>query len=311
MPRYLFPWLLSIFAIVSTIYGHLNDAVPCDAAHTSLHSVAREHFNHKGQAILTDNPAIQADPQLNITAAWMQDTAGEIQVYDWKYSDYKTKYDQIWPQGWRLSIIKTRVINNEVRYTAVWRQPSNIGEYQVYGYQYNDYRARYDALWPQGWRLQLLSQYVIGGQVKYTAVWRQIGSVDETQVYGYSYNDYRARYDTLWPLGWRLYLLENVVVNGQTLYTAVWRRSSVPETQVYGWSYTDYRAKYDALWNQGWRLYILNEYVVNGKPLYTVVWRQSTAAEIQVYDWKYEDFRSQYDALWPNGWRLKLLEVVS
>ena len=38
------------------------------------------------------------------------------------------------------------------RYTAVWR-PSTEGEIQVYGWTYQDYRAKYDGLWDRGWRL--------------------------------------------------------------------------------------------------------------------------------------------------------------
>jgi hypothetical protein len=45
-------------------------------------------------------------------------------------------------------------------YTAVWR-PSTEGEIQVYGWRYEDYRAKYDELWSQGWRLKLLDTYRI------------------------------------------------------------------------------------------------------------------------------------------------------
>jgi hypothetical protein len=77
----------------------------------------------------------------------------------------------------------------------------------VYGWKYADYRAKYDQLWKQGWRLKLLQPYVVGGQVLYTAVWKP-GSGGEIQVYGWSYADYRKKYDELWPQGWRLQILQ-------------------------------------------------------------------------------------------------------
>ena len=58
-----------------------------------------------------------------------------------------------------------------VYYTAVFR-PSTEGEIQVYGYTYQDYRAKYDQLWNQGWRLKFLLPYVVNGQVAYTAAFR-------------------------------------------------------------------------------------------------------------------------------------------
>ena len=91
------------------------------------------------------------------------------------------------------------------------------------------------------------------GPVRYTAVWSQ-STEGEVQVYGQTYEAYRARYDQLWRQGWRLKLLEVHMVAGQVLYTAAWHPSTEGEIQVYGWSYEDYRAKYDVLWHYGWRL---------------------------------------------------------
>lgn len=36
---------------------------------------------------------------MTVTAAWQQEGGGEIQVYDWKYADYRQKYDELWNQG--------------------------------------------------------------------------------------------------------------------------------------------------------------------------------------------------------------------
>jgi len=180
-------------------------------------------------------------------------------------------------------------------------------EIQYYDQTYYKYRKRYDELWQQGWRLHLLEPYVVGNQVRYTAVWRW-GAKDEIQVYGWTYQRYRNKYDELWPLGWRLHILKPYVVNGKVRYTAVWRKGTDPEYQVYGWTYDRFRERYDELWPDGWRLHTLVPYVVNGKVRYTAVWRKSTEPEIQLYGWSYQSYRNRYDELWPQGWRLHILE---
>ncbi len=48
--------------------------------------------------------------------------------------------------------------NGAVRYNAVWRLIYE-GEVQVYGWSYADFRAKYDQLWEQGWRLAMLRAY--------------------------------------------------------------------------------------------------------------------------------------------------------
>ncbi len=141
----------------------------------------------------------------------------------------------------------------------------------------------------------------------YTAVWNK-STTSEIQVYAWTYDDYRKKYDYLWTQGWRLFSLQPFVVNGVVRYNAVWRPSTSGEIQVYGWTYANYRAKYDELWPQGWRLKILQPYVINGQVRYTAVWRQSTENEVQVYGWTYTDYRAKYDELWNQGWRLKMIQ---
>jgi hypothetical protein len=246
-------------------------------------------------------------PDMTVTAVWEMNQQNEVQLYDARYAEFRKKYDELWPQGWRLYALENRVVGNEVRYTAVWR-PGPVAEIQVYEWSYADFRRRYDELWPEGWRLQILENPVVNGQVRYTAVWRQ-DAVPEIQLYESSYADFRQRYDELWPQGWRLHLLSNPVVNGQVRYTAVWRQGMSPEIQFYEAAYADYRRKYDELFPQGWRLHLLSNPVVNGQVRYTAVWRPGTSAENQAYDTPYADFRRSYDELWCEGWRLKIVTV--
>ena len=79
---------------------------------------------------------------------------------------------------------------------------------------------------------------------------------EEIRISGWTYEFFRNKYDELWKEGWRLHLLENVVENGDVLYSAAWRKGNYSEIQVYSWDYADYRKKYDELWKKGWRLYI-------------------------------------------------------
>ena len=141
----------------------------------------------------------------------------------------------------------------------------------------------------------------------FTAVWTA-SAEPEIQMSGTTYAAYRARYDELWGVGWRLHILQPYVVGEGVYYNAVWRPGSGAEVQIYGAPYAAYRAKYDALWGQGFRLAMLQPHVVGGQVLYDAVWRPSTEGEYQVYGYTYADYRKRYDDLWGKGWRLKLLQ---
>ena len=189
--------------------------------------------------------------------------------------------------------------------TVIWHPASEI---QLYGWAYDAYRARYDELWKDGWRLRLLDIEVIDGEPRYWAVFRPTGG-DEIQLYGWGYDAYRARYDELWKDGWRLHLLDIEVIDGEPRYWAVFRRTGEDEIQLYGWAYDAYRARYDELWKDGWRLHLLDIEVIDGEPRYWAVFRPTGEAEIQLYGWAYDAYRARYDELWRDGWRLRLLDI--
>ena len=237
---------------------------------------------------------------------------GEIQVYGWTYTKYRDEYNTLFPEGWRLYSLQAYVLSGGgVRYNAVWRPGGNTAEEQLYGVGYTDFRNTYNTLFPEGWRLYILQTYVLAnGDVLYNAVFRP-GNLAEKQLYGTTYADFRSTYNTLYPEGWRLYILQSYVLNnGDVLYNAVFRPGDSGETQVYGYTFSDFQTEYNTLFPEGWRLYILDSYVISdGTVRYNAVWRPATHGEIQVYGYTLSDFQTEYNTLWTEGWRLYILNT--
>lgn len=264
----------------------------------------------------------QIPPVADNTNAGVCSTTGytslnEIQVYGWTYTNLRAEYNSLWPEGWRLYILQAYVSpGGQVLYNAVWRPAGNTPEIQVYGWTYADYKAEYDTLWKQGWRIYILDAYVLqDGSVRYNAVWRQ-GNLGEIQNYADDYSQYRSEYNGLWPDNWRLYILQSYVVPdssnppGDVDYNAVWRPGDLSEIQYYGVSYDQYRSEYNTLWTEDWRLYGLQSYVMlDGTVKYNAVWRPGNHGEIQDYGVTYNQFRSDYNTYWTEGWRLYILQT--
>lgn len=141
---------------------------------------------------------------------------------------------------------------------------------------------------------------------RYTAVW-QPGTEGEIQLYGWTTDALRTRYDELWREGWRLKLLNSFVLEGEVRYAAVFKPGQEGEIQIFDVPFQNFKAKYDELWSQGWRLKQISPYVLNNQVRYTAVWEPSAEDEIQLYEVTTEALRSRYDQLWREGWRLKLL----
>lgn len=121
---------------------------------------------------------VLSDGTVLYDAVWRPGDLGERQDYGVTYTQYRSDYDTLSPQGWRLYTLDSYVISDgTVRYNAVWR-PGTHGEIQVSGWTYADFRSKYDEPWAEGWRLYVLNAYVLpGNKVRYDAVWRQ-GTID-------------------------------------------------------------------------------------------------------------------------------------
>ena len=255
-------------------------------------------------------PGVTDDTQNGQCSTTGYNSAGEVQIYGSSYTDYRKKYDELWPLGWRLYILQSYLApGGDLLYNAVWRQCTS-DEQQIYGSSYSDYKKKYDELFPKGWRLYIFQAYEAqNGVTLYNAVWRN-GDLGESQVYSYSLKQYRDEYDNLWNQKLRLQILQTYVAGGKVLYNAVWRPGELNEEKIYGKSYTDFRKRYDELWPKDWRLYILQSYVTpKGKVLYNAVWRPWGGEEEQVYGYSFSDYKKKYDELWPVGWRLYILDA--
>jgi hypothetical protein len=200
----------------------------------------------------------------------------------------------LYRQGWNLYILQAYVLpGGEVLYNAVWRRADYYGNGKVAGdieeqpaldVTKSQFISDYNAVYAQpsheqqpGWRLTILQTYLTAaGELLYNAVWRPGDAsvaVNEQMTSAQLDSDW----NTLYPLGWRLYILQSYVVPGQVNHNMVWRQGAYDEKAVFGWTYTDYRAKYDELYPNGWRLYVLNAYVLPGGGVrYDAVWRLGT-----------------------------------
>jgi hypothetical protein len=115
-------------------------------------------------------------------------------------------------EGWRVQAIAAFSMVSIDMYASVWtrhpRRPESPSYQFVHGVPYQTFRARYDDLWTDAWRLSHLCVCHPQGQAPlFTAYWEKTGG-PEIQVYRWNYEDVRAKYDVLWELGWRLKMIE-------------------------------------------------------------------------------------------------------
>jgi hypothetical protein len=239
----------------------------------------------------------------------------EIQVYGWTYADYRAKYDELYPQGWRLYILQPYVLpGDEVRYNAVWRPLGNTPEEQFYGISEEELVAHANDLYPDGWRLSICQAYALSdGAVRYTVVWRRAANTGEHPFFEVTYSDVQNEYATLYsgPSPMRPGIVQAFVTStGDVLYNTVWRPGDLKEKRQIGVTVTEFETEYSSIYGNDWRLYSLQSYVLaDGNLRDDAIWRKGSHGEVQVYGWTYADYRAKYDELYPEGWRLYILNA--
>ncbi|RUS27947.1 hypothetical protein BC938DRAFT_482536 [Jimgerdemannia flammicorona] len=233
----------------------------------------------------------------------------ETSVYDKPFHAFLVQFNELSHKGWGLHVLRARVSGTNVLYTGVWRR-TQIPEETVFGLEWPAFWAQFTKLWWEGWRLEILTQYVLNDKVYFSAVWRKpMISVDEVRVFGWKFNNFKAKYDAIRPQNWRLHILDTYVVNDEVFYSAVWRRSDATEIQVYSVNLETYTAKYTALWPLGYQLHIINQNIVKGVSLYTAVWRHTGGGASRVDGENWINFKIVYTNLWCSGWRINQLAV--
>jgi hypothetical protein len=189
---------------------------------------------------------------------------------------------------------------------------TSLDEIQVYGWTYADYRAKYDALFADGWRLYILQAYVLPGDaVRYTAVWRPIGNTPEKQNYGISEDEVVADANALQPDGWRLSILQAYALsNGDVRYNAVWRLAPNTGEKAYlEATLADVLDEYAHPYTSPARPGILQAFVTSaGEVLYNTVWRPGDVREKRQIGVTVPEFQAEYDSIWGSGWRLFSLQ---
>jgi hypothetical protein len=92
------------------------------------------------------------------------------------YSTLIAKYNEVFPQGWRISTIDSFVYNGTVYYNAAWH-PGTWGQYDYFGLNPSDMTSQFLYFNGYGWSAAVLDTYLApDGTTRYNVSWRPQGS---------------------------------------------------------------------------------------------------------------------------------------
>lgn len=229
------------------------------------------------------------------------------------FSNYEAEIDG----EWKLMIrgipepgqrIRRPTDEGPIRYTAVWERRTDP-EIQMYGVTYEQYRAKYDSIWNNNWRLALLETVGVNDHARYTAVWRLTGG-SEFQLYGATKAELDAENDKRQRDGWRIDLLTSYVVNGQARYTGVWRPSNQARPMILGETLNTLKARHRVMRDQGFCLHRLSTHSNGVEMRFSAIWRLGNEDKEPFFELTEHDYRADYGTQLESGFRVKLLSIA-
>ena len=198
-------------------------------------------------------------------------------------------------------------VEGQDAFAGVWRG-GNDPYYLWIGTNFNDFKAKWETLSAQNYRLVDLEIYNQSGQQKYMGVWR--GGSDAHYLFvGVEWNEFKAKWDELLKQNLRLTILRTYVEGGKRKYAGVWRAGSDAYYLWAGVDWNSFKAKWDELNNQGLRLIDIESYVEGGGRKYIGVWRAGNDAYYLFAGVEWNSFKAKWDELNKQNLRLTVFKT--
>jgi hypothetical protein len=132
-----------------------------------------------------------------------------------------------------------------------------------HGLTSTQYQAEFYSLAQQGYRLQYVSGYTVGGEERFAALWEQKPGPAWVARHGLTAAQYQAEFHTLASQGFRLVLVNGYSVNRQDRYVAIWEQAAGPAWVArHGMTATEYQSEFNKYTGQGFRLTHVSGYAV-------------------------------------------------
>ena len=92
--------------------------------------------------------------------------------------EYQKEFDARVHEGYRLRLVSGYAVANQARYAAIFEKATGPAWVSFHGMRAGSYQQQFDKFVSQGYRLDWVSGYVVGGVTLYAAIWSQPAAVN-------------------------------------------------------------------------------------------------------------------------------------
>ncbi|MEM9058568.1 MAG: hypothetical protein AAGD86_13895, partial [Pseudomonadota bacterium] len=224
-------------------------------------------------------------------------------------ADYQQVFDAAVADGYRPTWVDGYEVGGNTFINAVFdRSPSGLwaAAHNLTGAQY---QTSFNELLADGYRLTHIDSYLLGGEVRYAALFQRQFAQSFVAYHNASLAQHQASFGDLTALGWVASHISFVEQGGAESVTALYTSKPVGTWfALANMSSADYQAQFTANTNAGRTLRYLNAYTLNGQPAFSAIWQSNNplgwVARHDLTDAQYQNEAATWEAA---GFRVRLL----
>ncbi|MBL0336621.1 MAG: serine hydrolase [Chitinophagaceae bacterium] len=194
-------------------------------------------------------------------------------------AQYQTEFNDWSGKGYRVTSLCGYTRNGQELYAAIWNKISGPAWTARHGLSAAAYQDAFTDMSNQGYRLQSVSGYGVGGQAKFAAVWDKSGGGAWTAKHNMTAAQYQQAFDDYGKQGYRIQYLSGYVVNGIEYFAAIWEKTTGGAMVVrHNMTAAQYQQAFNDNAGQGYTLKLVSGYEKGGTDLFAAIWEKTTAS---------------------------------
>ncbi|MFI7126075.1 serine hydrolase [Nonomuraea sp. NPDC050153] len=221
---------------------------------------------------------------------------------------YQAEFDRLAKEGYRLIQVDGYEMAGRPGYAAIWEHAPGPPQFARHGLTEPEYRAEYQRLIKEGYRLIHVAGYEVGGKTYFAAIWEFTGGPDLITYHDMTSEQYQAEFDRQLKGGYRLIHVDGYGMGGKAHFAAIWEKvwgARGPDWEArHDLTAERYQAEFDRLTKDGYRPVHVSGYTVGGVDLYAAIWvRGAGPAWSARHNVASADYQAVFDQHQRDGYR--------
>jgi hypothetical protein len=176
-------------------------------------------------------------------------------------AQYQAEFEKAGREGFRVVWVNGYTVGGVQQFAAIWEKAPTNDYFTFFGLTNATFQQTLDQQIAQGFRLKLVSGYVVAGEPRFAVIFERSNGVAWLTRFGLTSAQLQTEFEANSAKGFRLAHVSGYRVNGRALYAAIWdKEPRQGYIARWGMSFATYQSEFDRYLAEGYSLKINGAY---------------------------------------------------